>query len=114
MRFPNGRCRWAVLSCPSEVVPAPGTPSQGICEALVSPTPSMRMSGAMGVSQLAKRGTNLGTLSSQFRELLELNLQHPSEDVQREMLTTLILFDPKFIPAHQEALRKQEERRARW
>ncbi|MBW2528621.1 MAG: hypothetical protein JRI23_30890 [Deltaproteobacteria bacterium] len=95
-------------------MPAPGTPSQGICEALVSPTPSMRMSGAMWVSQLAKRGTNLGTLSSQFRELLELNLQHPSEDVQREMLTTLILFDPKFIPAHQEALRKQEERRARW
>jgi hypothetical protein len=114
VRFPSGRCGWAVLSCPSDAVVQAKTPTQGICEALVSPTPSMRMSGAMGVRQLAKRGTDLRSLSNQFRELLVLNLQHASEDVQREMLSTLVLFDPKFIPPHQRALERQDERRNRF
>jgi hypothetical protein len=115
VRFPNGRCGWVVLSCPSEPIVRARPPTHGICQALASPTPSMRMSGAQGVRRLAKkRGADKARLSKQFRELLELNLQHSSEDVQREMLSTLVLFDPRFIPAHKRALARQAERRRAW
>ncbi len=114
VRFPEGRCGWARLSCPDDPVVKPWRASEKICEALVSPAPSMRMSGAKGVKGLLEQGGDPKALQSQFGELLTLNLKHPSDDVRREMLAVLSVFDASYVPAYQEALKRQEERRAKF